>query len=344
MVSRHAPGPLMIDLIGPELAAEERELLAHPHVGGVILFARNFHSPSRVRDLIARLRACREGLLIAVDQEGGRVQRFRDGLTRLPPMARLGETYARDQAGACSQARDMGWLMAAELRALDVDISFAPVLDLGAANDEVIGDRAFAATADAVTALAGAWIEGMAQAGMPATGKHFPGHGSVRGDSHHLLPEDARPLSQIRATDLVPFAQLAAQGLPAVMAAHVLYSAVDAVPASFSHYWLQTVLRGELAFDGAVFCDDLCMAGAGIMGDMLARAECALAAGCDMLPVCNSREDVVTLLDQWRPRTTARARERLVAMRGRRVAVPDPQRLSRAAALAAQLQEAGDEH
>ena len=317
MKSRMDNGPLMIDLDGPELAAEEVELLRHPRVGGVILFSRNAGPPPQVAALVAEIRRCRPGLLVAVDQEGGRVQRLCDGFTRLPPLARLGELYTRQPARAITLAHELGWLMAAELRAVDVDISFAPVLDLGAVNDEVIGDRAFSAEPAVVTELGAAWVAGMREAGMAATGKHFPGHGSVRGDSHTMLPEDPRPLEAIIASDMQPFASLVRRGLPAVMAAHVVYPQVDTLPASFSRRWLGEVLRTQLGFDGAVFCDDLCMAGAGGMGDMLARADAALAAGCDMLPVCNSRKAVTSLLDGWRPGAAdPLAARRLVAMRG----------------------------
>lgn len=310
-------GPLMIDLAGPELEAQEAELLQHPRVGGVILFARNAGPPAQVAALVAAIRRCREGLLVAVDQEGGRVQRLREGFTCLPPLARLGQLYTRAPQQALALARDTGWLMAIELREVGVDLSFAPVLDLGASNEEVIGDRAFAPDPEAVGQLGEAWVQGMREAGMAATGKHFPGHGSVRGDSHEMLPQDPRPLADIMASDLQPFARLIRAGLPAVMAAHVVYPQVDPLPASFSRRWLQEVLRGQFGFEGAVFCDDLCMAGASGVGDMLARAEAALAAGCDMLPVCNDREAVVNLLDRWHPRhSTSAARKRLQAMRG----------------------------
>lgn len=324
-----AIGPLMIDLAGTELAPEEAELLQHPLVGGVILFARNAAPPSQVAALVAEIRRCRPGLLVAVDQEGGRVQRLREGFSRLPPLARLGELHASEPRRAEVLARELGWLMASELRAVDVDISFAPVLDLGADNDEVIGDRAFAREPEVVSRLAEAWVAGMNEAGMAATGKHFPGHGSVRGDSHEMLPEDPRSLEEIIAEDLQPFARLINAGLPAVMAAHVVYSRVDDLPASFSCYWLGDILRAQLGFEGAVFCDDLCMAGAHVMGDMLMRADAALAAGCDMLPVCNNPEAVAALLENWRPGALSdESPRRLAAMRGQ-PCQPDPARSQR---------------
>ncbi len=330
MKSDTVMGPLMIDLAGTELTPEETELLQHPLVGGVILFDRNAGPPAQVAALVAQIRHYGPELLVAVDQEGGRVQRLRDGFTRLPVLARLGELHTRAPEQAMALARELGWLMAAELRSVDVDISFAPVLDLGAANDEVIGDRAFAPEPDVVGELAAAWIAGMQQAGMAATGKHFPGHGSVRGDSHLMLPEDPRSLEQISASDLRPFVQLIEQGLPAVMAAHVVYSRVDSLPASFSRRWLDELLRGELGFEGAVFCDDLCMAGAEVIGDIQARASAALEAGCDMLPVCNNHEAVISLLDNWRPGPPDKASgERLAAMQGQTFR-PDPRRLQHA--------------
>ncbi|BCX82982.1 beta-N-acetylhexosaminidase [Methylomarinovum caldicuralii] len=323
-------GPFMLDLEGPELTAEEREWLGHPGVGGIILFARNYVEPAQVRDLIVQIRqAVGRPLLIAVDQEGGRVQRFQRGFTRLPPAARYGEVYADDPARGLALAEQAGFLMAAELRAVGVDLSFAPVLDVDSGVSEVIGDRAFATEPAAVAALADAFACGMRRAGMAAVGKHFPGHGGVAADSHQELPVDRRSLAQLEMRDLLPFQRLIEAGLEAVMCAHVVYPQIDPLPAGFSRFWLQTVLRQRLGFGGAVFSDDLAMAGAAGMGDLQARAEVALAGGCDMLLACNCPQESVALLDRvaWRPEP-ARHR-RLAALRARPV-TPDPARVEAA--------------
>jgi len=331
------PGPLVVGLSGPRLTAEEREVLTHPLIGGVILFERNYQMPEQLRALIGALRAVRSDLLVTVDQEGGRVQRLRAGFTRLPPLGWLGGRHERAPAEALAAARELGWLMATELRALDIDASFAPVLDV-AGNTEIIGARAFHKDPEVVAALAMAYVAGMREAGMGATGKHFPGHGSVRGDSHLELPCDARPLEAIVAHDLRPFAALA-PALAAVMTAHVVYPAACSQPASFSRYWIDTVLRRQLGFTGAVVSDDLEMAGAVVMGDVLARAEQALDAGCDLLPICNDPAAVIRLLDalRWTPPAGFAARH--AGLRGRAVAPADPDRLARARALSAQAMD-----
>jgi len=314
-------GALMLDLAGPVLEAGERELLAHPGVGGVILFSRNYESGEQLRALVDEVHRVREPpLLVAVDQEGGRVQRFREGFTRLPPPARLGERYDRDPQEALRLARTCGWLMASELRAVGVDLSFAPVLDLRRQRAGVIGDRAFHRDPDAVADLAGAWVHGMRDAGMSAVGKHFPGHGTVAGDSHEMLPVDERPLVTLRLEDLLPFERLIGRGLPGLMIAHVVYPEVDRQPAGFSRAWIRNVLRGELGFGGAVFSDDLAMAGAAAAGDPPARARAALAAGCDMVLACNDRPAAEAILEalaraQWRADAVALAR--LARMHGR---------------------------
>ncbi len=295
-----AAGPLMLDLQGATLSDEERDLLLRDPVGGVILFRRNFESPEQLCELTADIRAIRPQLLIAVDHEGGRVQRFRDGFTRLPPMAHLGQLCQETPAAALELARDCGWLLAAELIAHGIDLSFTPVLDLDCGISSVIGDRAFGARSEPVIALAGELMAGMHEAGMATTGKHFPGHGAVAADSHLELPIDERDYEAIEASDLRPFARFARCGLDAVMPAHVIYSRCDDQPAGFSAFWLQQVLRQRLGFEGVIFSDDLAMAGARIAGSFAERAAVALEAGCDMVLVCNDRAGAVEVLDWLR--------------------------------------------
>lgn len=282
-------GPLMVGIAGVSLSNAEKRLLRHPRVGGVILFSRNFESPEQLAGLTRAIHALRSPpLLIAVDQEGGRVQRFRRPLTELPPVARLGEVYDHSPVRACSLAESTGWLMAAELRALGVDLSFAPVLDLDQGLSGVIGDRAFHARPGAVVELASAYVRGMRRAGMAATAKHFPGHGSVVADSHLELPVDERPFADIQAADMHPFARLIANAIPAVMAAHVVYPAVDEAPASFSRIWLGEVLRGRLGYQGCLVGDDLEMAGAAGFGTLPERAAAGVEAGQDLVLLCNA--------------------------------------------------------
>ena len=291
-------GPIMVDVAGLELQAEERERLCHPLVGGVILFSRNFASVDQVKALIDDLHRLREPrLLVAVDQEGGRVQRFREGFTRLPAVRRLGEVYDRDPRLAREYAQSTAWLMASELRAVGVDISFAPVLDLDRGVSTVIGDRAFHSDPEIVADLAHSYMIGMRKADMEATGKHYPGHGSVAADSHTELPIDDRGYEDIRAEDLLPFERMIHFGMAAVMAAHVIYPTVDRTPAGFSRRWIGDVLRGELDFQGVIFSDDLSMAAAEQAGGYVERAALALDAGCDMVLVCNNDQGCVQVLD-----------------------------------------------
>jgi beta-N-acetylhexosaminidase len=311
-------GPLMIDLAGTSVTAEERELLRHPLVGGVILFTRNYAGSDELTALVSAIHAARTpALIVAVDQEGGRVQRFRPGFSLLPPARRIGHEFDLNARAGLTLARSLGWLMAAELRAHGVDISFAPCVDLDHGLSEVIGDRAFHASPDVVGQLAAAWVHGMRDAGMAATAKHFPGHGAVVADSHLTLPIDRRSLADL-APDLAPYRRLVANGLPAIMAAHVLFPAVDQAPASLSGRWIRDVLRGDLRFQGVVFADDLSMGGAAAAyGDVVTRARQALAAGCDQLPVCNNRASVIELLDHLDVEPQPASSLRLVRLHGR---------------------------
>jgi beta-N-acetylhexosaminidase len=310
-------GPVMIDVAGVELAGEDRELLRHPLVGGVILFARNYVDSAQLAALCAEIHAARQPpLLIAVDQEGGRVQRFKSGFSVLPPARRIGHEYDIDARAGLDLARKLAWLMAAELRAHGVDHSFMPCVDLDYGVSEVIGERALDSRSSVVAQLAVAYAHGMRDAGMAATAKHFPGHGAVVADSHLALPVDRRELVDLQ-DDIAPYRLLIANGLAAVMVAHVVYPAVDEQPASVSRRWVQHILRGELGFQGAVFTDDLSMGGAAAVGDLLTRAQLALSAGCDMLPVCNDRPGVHTLLEHLHPDPAPASQLRLVRMRGR---------------------------
>jgi beta-N-acetylhexosaminidase len=283
------PGPVVVDVAGHKLTKEEKERLRHPLVGGVILFARNFESREQLCALTRKIHEARkEPLLIAVDHEGGRVQRFReDGFTVLPPMQALGRIWDGDPLAAMRIASEAGYVLAAELRACGVDMSFAPVLDLDYGVSKVIGTRSFHRDPRVVTMLARAVAQGLAQAGMAACGKHFPGHGFVGADSHHEIPVDSRSLERVMKDDAAPYGWLGDGVLQAVMPAHVIYPKVDAQPAGFSRRWVQDILRGRLGYDGVVFSDDLTMEGAAVAGDIVARAYAALGAGCDMVLVCN---------------------------------------------------------
>ncbi|MBD9500246.1 beta-N-acetylhexosaminidase [Pseudomonas sp. BGr12] len=303
-------GSLMLDIGGTWLTAEDRQILRHPEVGGLIIFARNIESPRQVRELMAAIRAVRPDLLLAVDQEGGRVQRLRQGFLRLPAMRAIA-----DNANAERLAEQCGWLMATEVLAVGLDLSFAPVLDLDHQRSAVVGSRAFEGNPERAVALAGAFIRGMRAAGMASTGKHFPGHGWAEVDSHVGIPEDERTLEQIRAVDLVPFQRLSGE-LDALMPAHVIYPQVDPNPAGFSRRWLQDILRGELGFDGMIFSDDLSMAGAHVVGDAANRIEAALSAGCDMGLVCNDRASAELALSALQ-RLKVTAPQRLQRMRAK---------------------------
>jgi len=310
-------GPLMIDIKGSSLSAEDRELLRHPFVGGVILFSRNSESAKQLRELTDEVHNLREPrLLIAVDQEGGRVQRFRSEFSELPALASIGELYDKDHDRGLALARDCGWLMAAELRSAGLDFSFAPVLDLRTAYSSIIGDRAFHALPRAVTRLARAYVAGMRDARMAAVGKHFPGHGCVTADSHVELPVDERDFYDIEQADLVPFRGMVESGIEGIMTAHVLYPKVDRHAAGYSKIWIEDVLRADMRFEGVVFSDDLSMAGAETGGCYADRAQAALAAGCDILLICNHREAVVEILDDLGSEYSPLAQVRLMRMHG----------------------------
>lgn len=311
-------GPLMLDVAGTELTAEERARLAHPLAGGVVLFARNYTSPEQLMRLTGEIHELRHpGLIIAVDQEGGRVQRFRSGFTVIPPMRELGRIWDDNPGRARQVAQDVGYVLAAELRAHRVDLSLAPVLDVDHGASGVIGDRALHSDPQAIVGLARALVQGFKHAGMSAVGKHFPGHGHVRADSHHEVPIDERAWAEIEAIDLVPFRRLVGAGLGAIMPAHVIYPDVDARPAGFSEVWLKRILRGDLGFEGVVFSDDLSMEGASVAGGIVDRARAALQAGCDMILVCNSPASVDELMAGLSYTMPPVGLARLARMRGR---------------------------
>lgn len=290
-----ALGPVMLDLAGCALSDPERERLLHPQVAGVILFSRNHESRAQLVELIDEIRSIRADLLLAVDQEGGRIQRFGSTLTDLPAAGWFGRRYLQQPTETLLLLREIAFLTGHELAELGFDFSFAPVVDLDYGRSAVIGSRAYHRDPELVTVLASAWIDGMRQVGMASVGKHFPGHGWVSADSHLELPEDERPLSDIIRQDLFPYARLIGQ-LDAVMPAHVRYPAVDPLPAGFSAFWLQQLLREQLGFEGIIISDDLSMQGAAGMGDLVGRANAALEAGCELLLVCNCGDAVDPLL------------------------------------------------
>ena len=310
-------GPVMVDVSGTTLTADDREVLGHPLVGAVILFARNYLGVEQLEELVRDIRAARSPpLLVAVDQEGGRVQRFRDGFTELPPQRLIGRLYDSDPEAGRRLAAQCGWLLAAELRAVGVDLSFAPCVDLDYGVSEVIGDRAYHHDAEVVARLAVSAMQGMREAGMAATAKHFPGHGAVVADSHRALPVDRRPIEEL-GDELLPYRRMIANGLSSIMVAHVSFPEVDDAPASLSRRWLQRELRGGLGFTGAVFSDDLSMAGAAIAGTVPERAREALAAGCDVLAICNDRPGVLDTLDELAGESDPLSQVRLVRLHGR---------------------------
>lgn len=298
-------------------------MLAHPAAGGVILFSRNFESPQQLSALTAEIHALRTPrLLIAVDQEGGRVQRFRSGFTRLPPASWYGRRFDETPERGRAAAHTLGWLMAAELRACGVDFSFAPVMDLAHPISNVIGDRGFHTRPEVVSDLVSHWMAGAREGGMASVGKHFPGHGSVAADSHLELPVDSRRFEDLLMGDLIPFERMIGHGLEAVMPAHVIYEKVDPLPAGFSPFWLQKVLRERLDFQGVIFSDDLSMSAAAFAGGYRERARAALKAGCDMVLVCNNPDAAREVLEELRDYQNPASQSRLVRMHGRKALAP----------------------
>lgn len=303
-------GPVMLDVKGLSLDDDDRDLLCHPLTGGVILFARNFESPRQLRDLTASIRALREPeLLIAVDHEGGRVQRFQQGFTRIPPMAEL-ESLWHLETKARQAARAIGTVIAHELLAHGLDFSFTPVLDVAFGRSSVIGNRAFSSDPETLAALAGELVQGLHGGGCASVGKHFPGHGHVQADSHLAVPIDDRTFEEIDRCDLLPYRRLIPSGLRAIMPAHVIYPQVDDKPAGFSRVWLQDILRKSFKFNGMIFSDDLSMEGASTAGGIVARAAAAFDAGCDMVLVCNAPADAKALLEGLGPHPMDQKRAR----------------------------------
>ncbi len=314
------PGPLIIDVEGCSLTVEDTEVLGHPLVGGVILFTRNFKTSEQVAALVEHIHAIREPrLLVMVDHEGGPVQRFRDGFTHLPAATQLGRYYDHNPVQALKLTRDIGWLLATELRAIGVDHSFTPVLDCEIHGSKVLQGRTYHHDVQVIAELAHRLMKGLQQGGMQATGKHFPGHGGVKGDSHIELPVDARPYEDIYAYSILPFERMIHYGLSGIMPAHVVYDQVDSSPAGFSRTWLEEILRTQLEFNGVIFSDDISMAGAHVIGGYMERVEAALAAGCDMVLACNNRAGVVEILDKLKYFPNPVLNSRLAHMRGRYV-------------------------
>jgi len=308
-------GPAVIDVVGPTLTDEDRNRLRHPAAGGVILFSRNYENPEQLSTLTTEIARLREPeLLLCVDHEGGRVQRFREGFSTIPPMRTLGKLWDRDRDAAREAARAIAYIVGAELAAHGVDFSFAPVLDLDYGSSSVIGDRALHFDPTAVGALGACIVKGFADAGMGAVGKHFPGHGYAEADSHVAVPRDERKMAEIQKKDIVPFRMAIEAGLAAVMPAHVIYGQVDQEPAGYSKHWLQEVLRGKLGFQGIIFSDDLSMEGASVAGGVPERARAALAAGCDMVLLCNDPAGQEVLLDSLKEFRLANA-DRVERMR-----------------------------
>jgi beta-N-acetylhexosaminidase len=321
MTYQQPMGPVMIDLLGQSIVDDEKEKIRHPNTGGIILFKRNFQDLKQITQLCQDIRSTRKGnILICVDQEGGRVQRFQKGFTQLPPASTF-QSYGKQ---AESLATTTGWLMATELLQCQVDFSFAPVLDVDSGVSEIIGNRSFSQDPIQASRLAAAFRNGMRRAGMAAVGKHFPGHGAIAADSHLELPIDKRHLPTLQAHDLLPFKALIADQIEGIMPAHIVYPAIDAQPAGFSSFWLNTILRGQLNFNGAIFSDDLSMAGAAFSESHSKRAQKALDAGCDMVLVCNNPHAANAVLESLPLKNNTLRQHRLEKMRATRVATPAP--------------------
>ncbi|TCV90230.1 beta-N-acetylhexosaminidase [Sulfurirhabdus autotrophica] len=311
-------GPVMLDVLGTELTEEDRKRLLHPLTGGVILFSRNYESPAQLTKITQEIHSVRNPpLLIGVDQEGGRVQRCKAGFTRIPPMREFGRIWDEHPHKARQLAQQTGYVLAAELRACGVDFSFTPVLDMDYGQSGVIGDRAFHLNKQAIAELAHSLVLGLKEAGMASVGKHFPGHGYIKADSHLEIPIDDREFADIELNDLVPFKQMINFGLTGIMPAHVIYPKVDKRPAGFSKFWLKDILRNELRFDGTVFSDDLSMEGASVAGGIVDRAKAALEAGCDMVLVCNRPDSADELLANLHWNVPPVSLTRLVRMHGK---------------------------
>ena len=311
-------GPVMLDLVGTTITQEEIEMMQHPQAGGIILFTRNYESVEQVTEIVKEIHSLRSPhLLVAVDHEGGRVQRFKDGFTHIPPASCYGDLYQSNKKEAKKLAESCGWLMAAECRATGIDMSFAPVLDLGRGISGVIGDRAFHHRSQVVAELAHDFMNGMLQAGMSATGKHFPGHGSIKEDSHVSHPVDNRVFNDLLMDDIKPFEHMINCGLHAIMPAHVVYPQVDDKPAGYSAIWLQDILRKQLGFQGVIFSDDLSMEAAGVAGSFGDRAWSALNAGCDMVLVCNHTQAAAQVLEALEGYSNPASQLRLVRMHGK---------------------------
>ena len=308
-------GPIMMDVLGASLTEEDKELLSHPLVGGLILFTRNFQSPEQLSELVKNIRLfAQKPLLIAVDHEGGRVQRFREGFSTIPAMGKLFDYANENIVAAQKLAKQSGALMALEVQGVGIDISFAPVLDINGISD-VIGLRSFHQQPEIIKPLASAFIEGMHSVGMKATGKHFPGHGSVQADSHVDLPIDDRSYQEISSIDLLPFQQLISEGrVDALMPAHVIYPDVDDKSVGFSRIWLQDILREQLKFSGVIFSDDLSMEAASSIGGYVERSEAAQDAGCDMLLLCNNRSALINVIDNAKLQHNKISEQRVVNM------------------------------
>jgi len=291
------PKDLMIDIEGKTLTPEDKELIQHPFVGGVVLFERNYENISQLQELTSEIHSLSDdNFIIAVDHEGGRVQRFRKGFTELPAMSELGLLYDLTPGLATEKAEFIGQTIGKELKFVGVDYVFGPVLDINMGESDVIGDRSFHSDPKIISMLTATLLQGIQSAGLKAVGKHFPGHGYVKADSHTDLPVDSRTIQEISCCDLLPFQFLINIGLDGIMPAHIVYEKCDSQPATYSTYWLQKILRGQLNFRGKIFSDDLSMKGAAVAGDMKTRIAKAREAGCDMALICNDRPVIKKLL------------------------------------------------